>query len=529
MKQTRWVYLFAALFGLGSVLFPTSAHAIPQFSPGNVNFGSVTVGASSVSVTITITHTANDTMFVDKVVSSLPEFVVTIGKLPITVPPHASTTLQVTFRPNVVASFNGTITVFTSVQGESAQGFSFQVAGKGVAAPATYLLSPSAGTLAFGGVLVGSSASQALSLKNTGTGSVTISQVAVSGADFQVAGFSGGTTLGPGQSLSLTVQCAPAAAGSLTGSISVVSTATNSPSTISLSGAGVQPQLSIVPSSVSFGNVTVGVTNSQTMTIQNPGSANLTVTQATLTGTSYTMSGLTLPLSIAPGGSAAFNVAFDPAAANNYPGSVTLVSNAPTSPSSVALSGTGLAQILKLSASPASLSFGSLTTGTSASQSLTLTNTGNSTVSISQVTASGTGFSASGIAVPLSLAAGQSTSLNVVYAPYSTGSGAGSVTVLSNAANSPLVVPLSGSGSATVSHSVTLAWTPSASSYGGFNVYRSSVSGGPYTKVDSSVIPTPSYIDSTVLAGQTYYYVATELDSSGNESGYSSEVSASIP
>jgi fibronectin type 3 domain-containing protein len=100
---------------------------------------------------------------------------------------------------------------------------------------------------------------------------------------------------------------------------------------------------------------------------------------------------------------------------------------------------------------------------------------------------------------------------------------------VSNAANSPLVIALSGTGTASVSYTVSLNWTPSSSTYSGFNVYRGTTSGGPYSKVDTSMISLPSYTDAAVTQGQTYYYVATEVDSTGMESGYSSEVSATIP
>lgn len=86
-----------------------------------------------------------------------------------------------------------------------------------------------------------------------------------------------------------------------------------------------------------------------------------------------------------------------------------------------------------------------------------------------------------------------------------------------------------GSGVAPPSHKVTLSWTPSSSSFSGFNVYRSTVSGGPYTKLDSSIITTDSYTDASITNGPTYYYVATEVDTSGNESAYSTQVSATIP
>jgi fibronectin type 3 domain-containing protein len=76
---------------------------------------------------------------------------------------------------------------------------------------------------------------------------------------------------------------------------------------------------------------------------------------------------------------------------------------------------------------------------------------------------------------------------------------------------------------------VSLSWTPSSSTYSGFNVYRGTVSGGPYTRVDTSMVSSTSYRDAGVSSGQSYYYVATEVDTTGTESGYSSEVSAVIP
>jgi fibronectin type 3 domain-containing protein len=160
---------------------------------------------------------------------------------------------------------------------------------------------------------------------------------------------------------------------------------------------------------------------------------------------------------------------------------------------------------------------------------VTLTNTGNSSVSVSQIAATGAGFKASGFALPVTLTAGQSTSFNVAFAPTTTGSLSGGVTVTSNAANSPLVIPLTGAGAAPASHSVTLSWTPSSSSFEGFNVYRGTISGGPYTKVNAALTSTTSYADTSVASGQTYYYVTTEVGSTGMESSYSNEASAVIP
>jgi fibronectin type 3 domain-containing protein len=63
----------------------------------------------------------------------------------------------------------------------------------------------------------------------------------------------------------------------------------------------------------------------------------------------------------------------------------------------------------------------------------------------------------------------------------------------------------------------------------GYNVYRGTQSGGPYTKLNSSPVSATTCTDSSVKAGQTYFYVVTAADSSNVESAYSNEVSASIP
>jgi len=489
------------------------------------------VNTNSGTATIVVTNYSRQVTSIQQVASSLPEFVVVAPAMPIYLGPRASTSIQVIFKPDSALTFNGSIVITPGHKGGSP--ISIGVSGIGTPSNSsqtqTFVLSASTSSLGFGSMLVGTSTSQPFTLTNTATGSVNVSQVSATGAGFTITGFSGAVTLAAGQSLPLSANFNPTRVGAALGSINVVSNATNSPVTISLSGSGVQPQISVIPASVSFGNVTVGVSNSQTLTIKNPGTATLSITQASLSGTAFTSSGLTLPLSVPAGGSSTFNVTFAPTSAGTASGSVTLINNTPNSPLVVPFSGTGIASILQLSASPASLSFGSQTTGTSATQSFTVTNTGNSSVSIAQVSESGAGFSANGIALPLSLAVGQSTSFTVTFAPASAGSLSGSVTVVGNAANSPMVIALSGTGATAVSHTVSLSWTPSSSTYSGFNVYRGTSSGGPYTRVDTSMVSSTSYLDAGVSSGQAYYYVATEVDTTGTESGYSSEVSAVIP
>ncbi len=397
--------------------------------------------------------------------------------------------------------------------------------------PAKKNLSASPPSASFGNVNVGSRATQTVTWTNTGNGNVTISQVGVSGPGFSIGPFTVPQTLTPGQTTTVTVVFAPTTGGSVTGSVSVASNATNSPATVTLSGTGVVVtfQLSANPTSLSFGTVNVGTSSSQNVILTNVGNSSVMISQVNISGAGFSASGLTLPLTLTAGQSTALSVQFAPAAGGSVTGSVSVASNATNSPATVTLSGSGVVATFLLSASPTSLSFGNILLGSSSTQTVTLTNSGNSSVTISQVNVSGAGFSASGLTLPLTLAAGQGTSLSVLFAPTVAGSVTGSLSVVSNATNSPAVTTLSGSGVQPIAHSVTLSWTASTSVVVGYNVYRGTTSGGPYAKLNTSLVSILSYIDSAVLSGQTYFYVATAVDSDSLESTFSNEVLATIP
>jgi len=118
----------------------------------------------------------------------------------------------------------------------------------------------------------------------------------------------------------------------------------------------------------------------------------------------------------------------------------------------------------------------------------------------------------------------------VTFAPQAAGSSNGSISFASNANNSPANQNFTGTGGAAAQqHTVSLSWTASTSSVSGYNVYRGTQSGGPYSRVNPSLRTLTTYSDSTVASGQVYYYVATAVDSSLTESAFSDEVVAVIP
>ena len=76
---------------------------------------------------------------------------------------------------------------------------------------------------------------------------------------------------------------------------------------------------------------------------------------------------------------------------------------------------------------------------------------------------------------------------------------------------------------------MVLQWTASNSPVIGYNAYRGTVSGGPYTKLTSSPAAQSSYTDQSVQASNTYFYVVTAVGTNDVESGYSSQVEAIVP
>jgi Abnormal spindle-like microcephaly-assoc'd, ASPM-SPD-2-Hydin len=292
-----------------------------------------------------------------------------------------------------------------------------------------------------------------------------------------------------------------------------------------------QGTLTVSPQSLAFGSIVTGASGSQNVTVSNSSSVAVTISNLTTTGTGFSQSGATLPLTLATGQSATIAVKFAPSAAGSFTGALQISSNATNASMSVALSGTGTTpapQQGTLTVSPQSLAFGSVLTGSSAKQTVTLSNSSGIAVTISKVAATGTGFSQSGLVLPLTLASGQTATLTVTFAPQTAGAVTGSLQITSNASNASAAVALSGSGS-TIQHSVDVSWDVSTPPASGYNVYRSTQSGGPATRLNAAPITVLIFTDNTVTSGVTYFYTVTSVAADGSESVPSAQATAVVP
>lgn len=296
-------------------------------------------------------------------------------------------------------------------------------------------------------------------------------------------------------------------------------------------GIPAAPQWTMTSGSLNFGNVTVGQSSTLPLTITSNGTAALTISSAAISGTGFSVSGASFPMSLNPGQSVTLSVRYAPTAAGTGTGALTLKSNASTSPTvAVGLSGTGTSSTSaqQLSVSTTNLSFGDVTVGSSATLSVTLTSTGTSAVTVNSASISGTGFSVSGAAFPVTLNSKQAVTLQVKFAPTAASSATGSLTIRSNASTNPtVVVSLSGTGT---QHEVDLSWAaPSGASVSGYHVYRATGSSTSYQVLNSSITSSTSYADKSVTSGTAYTYYVTSVNSSGQESSPSNKISVNIP
>jgi len=182
-----------------------------------------------------------------------------------------------------------------------------------------------------------------------------------------------------------------------------------------------------------------------------------------------------------------------------------------------------------LSATPSSLGFGSQVLNTPTTQITKITNTGSVAVAITQDSVVGSGFSV-GITTPINLNPAQSVNVPVVFDPSAAGTVNGNLALMSNG-STVLSVPLAGTGLTPLAHSVDIAWDASTSAtLQGYNVYRGTVSGGPYSKISPTLTTsTLLFTDTTPVSGKQYFYVVTAVDTSGAESAASTQVAVTIP
>jgi hypothetical protein len=334
----------------GSISISDSAPGSPQVlgltgtgiaqesvSPTSLSFGTVAIGKTSSIKTVKLSNNTSSSIAITSITSSggFSAVPAATGGCGSTLAANASCTEDVSFTPTALGATDGSV-IFADASTQ--QYVTLTGTGSGTAdSPVT--LTPA--TLAFGNQAVGStSADQSVTIKNTGTTSLTLT-IAASGSYLESKPASGacGSSLAGGASCTIDVQFAPAVLGSIDGGVSVSYSGTNSPQVVGLTGTGIG-QVTISPSSIAFSSQQVGTTSgAKKVTVtNNSGSA---VTVSSIVPSADFKETNTCDGSIALGTSCTISVTFTPTRGGSVLGSVIITDSATNSPQIVDLSASG--------------------------------------------------------------------------------------------------------------------------------------------------------------------------------------------
>jgi hypothetical protein len=494
MHRRLPLILFVLTAGLVSGVAVSSADAGPaHFNPDPVTFGGQQVGTTSGVQTVTITNSGDTDMTVDGAgITKDPgsadggDFSVTGDTCPgvtLTAGGGNSCSADVTFTPSSVGGESMQLDIATDALTSP---YSVQVTGNGTAAPVATVSAP--GSVDAGSVKVGTSSSTSVHVTNSGNATLSITTISASdtttGAGFGTAANvpSGCVGMAPGDGCDIPVSFAPTIPGPLTGVLSISSNDPASPTAVSLTGTGTEPQAS-VDLSVSFATPR-NVPQTKAVTLTNTGDAVLDVNHATLHGdATFTNAGTGNcgNAHVQPGGSCSAQITFLPTTAGNSTATVTFTDDSGSvAGSTQVVQLQGNAQLPNISATPSSVSFPNLALGriTDATH-VVITNTGDADLTVSGLNLAGAAPKSFVLGTQTctgpAIAPGGTCTVNVRFAPRRLG-GRLATLVVANDAGPNLSVGLGGNGvapadasnlrSATSCESVRLTWrAPDASGF----------------------------------------------------------------
>ncbi len=408
-----------------------------SLAPTSLTFATQTVDTTSPTQTITLTNTGAGPLTITSV-GTTGDFSQT-NNCGTSVAAGGTCTINVAFTPIVTGTRTGTVVV-TDNASNSPQ--SATLTGAGSSASVTF--APASVTFANQTVNT-SSAARSIKLTNNTGAKLTVSKVTASANYSQTNNCS---SVNAGATCLIGVTFTPTTTGVISGTLTLTDSASTSPQTVPLTGTGIAASLVFSPPSLTFADQTVGTSSTaSTVTLTNSGTAALTITSVTITGTNaadYSQTN-TCGSSVAAGASCSINVVFTPTASGTRTASISVADSAVGSPQTVPLTGTGIAPAVTLS--PTSLVFASQVLGTtSPAKSVTLSNTGNATLTINSITLSGPNVSDYSQTNNCggSLAQATSCTINVTFTPTATGSRVATLSVSDSAPGSPQTVSISG-------------------------------------------------------------------------------------
>ena len=358
-----------SLFGTGL----TGNSAAVALNPTALTFGSQLVGTTSAAQTVTVSNTGGSSLSISNIslggekllphtVGAAIAFVASDYQLSnntcgASLAAGANCSLSVTFTPTGSGTRVGTVLIRDSAAGSPQ---TVVLSGTGLSAPIVSL-NPTA--LSFGSLLIGTtSAAQKVMLSNTGSSSLSISNISLGGAqasDYQVFNSTCGrvgvdgissslaVSLPAGGHCSLSVRFTPAGSGTRIGTVLISDSAAGSPQSVALSGTGLSaPTASLNATALTFGSQLVGTTSAaQTVTVSNTGGSSLSISNISLGGaqaSDYQLSNNACGASLASGANCSFSIKFIPSETGTRLATVLIGDSASDLPQEVVLSGVGV-------------------------------------------------------------------------------------------------------------------------------------------------------------------------------------------
>jgi Cep192 domain 4/Abnormal spindle-like microcephaly-assoc'd, ASPM-SPD-2-Hydin len=461
----------AALPGGDAFVVAISESSAPgpsvYFNTGTENFGSANLGGQLAGAPVAVLNGGEQTLTISDIeilgpnasdFSAVGQGACIGTAIPPGPSPHCS--MDLSFTPSVGGPEEAFLAVWDNAPG-SPQLLELEATGDAPHA----LVQPA--VLNFGDQPVSTTSDgQSITVTNSGNEALTITNSVFSpaGAPFQPVedschSASGGSTLAAGASCTIEIVFNPTAAGPAQGQLQITDNSDSQPSAaqvVTFTGTGTPqaPIIQISPASLTFGNTLTGSTSAaQSVTVENQGSAALTVNSISVAGTNsadFTIdaTGTTCPTAsgtVATGAQCTVAVRFAPqSAGGSKTATLSFADNDPTSPQGVALSGSATSPA-SLAVSPPSLAFGSQSEGTtSAAQVVTITNSGSSAAGITGVAIAASSDFAQQNACPPVLNAGAQCQVSVTFAPAEASAPGARTSTLKIPGGTPASVALSG-------------------------------------------------------------------------------------
>ena len=314
---------------------------VPNISvaPAQLDFGNVSVGQSGTRE-LTVHNTGTAVLSVTNLSSPTPPFSVVSPAVPFTVAPNGQQPVTVRFSPTTVGVQSGVLSIASNDPDAATVAVPLQGAGLGVPN-----ISVAPAPLDFGNVSVGQSGTRELTVHNTGTAVLSVTNLSSPTPRFSVVSPAGPFTVAPNGQRPVTVRFSPTTVGVQSG---VLSIASNDPDAatvaVPLQGAGLGvPNISVAPAALDFSPVCVGEIATRGLTVHNTGStAALSVTSIFSTNPRFSVVSPAGPFTVAPNGQRPVTVRFSTTTATTHNGVLSIASNDPDAATvAIQLSGSG--------------------------------------------------------------------------------------------------------------------------------------------------------------------------------------------